>query len=111
MIESGNVARFNVTAKNADGGTDYVNFPLSAYPPPGRWSHVEVLLEVGPGKPAVTASVTIDHVKALPPTITACSSLMSRVLLYIGLLESSGGTPPTGEARYDNVLFDSNKPD
>lgn len=105
-IESfGTRARFNTSFPVPEGGFQYETTALSAYPPGGRWAHVEVLLESSGG--AVTARVMIDTVVALTPRVTQCPGLSTQASVSIGHLGTSDGFLEPGEARYDNVLFES----
>jgi hypothetical protein len=104
-VESlGTTARLNV-AFPTDAGRAYDSVPMTAYPPAGRWTHVDVLLD---GENEVFVTVRINDVVALARRSTKCRGLAADPVVLVGLLGASDGIPANAEAHFDNVLFEAN---
>lgn len=98
----GNRARLNLTFPS-EGGIGYESIDMTAFPPPGRWSHVEILLEKK--SDLVVATIVVDGVLALDQRNTQCRVLTTDPSVVVGLLATPNIVPLNGEARYDNVLL------
>ena len=100
----GKAARLDVTFQK-NGGSAYENFSLTAYPPPGQWAHVDLLLAQESGGLFVT--VVVDSVTALKHQQIQCAKLGSTPALTIGLQNGVVSNRVVERAAFDNVLFDA----
>ncbi|HSO40528.1 MAG TPA: hypothetical protein VLT33_48710 [Labilithrix sp.] len=98
-----------VSPPGLDGGDSIDTFPLSAFPVPGRWSRVSMLLEATgmDASAVVTVGVTVDGKAALDPRLTRCRALAPNPTFQAGLVETLGAATGPLEAHYDNVLFEA----
>ena len=96
-------ARLNIAYPPDDAGiVGYDTADLTAFPAPGKFSHVEVLFESkGVG---VHVEVTIEGFKALDKSL-ACPNLSTSPLLRIGVLPLAGSS--NGTVSIDNALLDT----
>lgn len=82
---------------------EYLAVPLTAFPVPGKFSHVDVLFEST--STGLHVVVSIEGFKALDRSV-ACPNLSPSPLLRIGVLPLAGSSD--GAISIDNVLFGTN---
>jgi hypothetical protein len=97
-------ARMNVATPLDDGGTIYENFELAGYPPAGRWTHIDVLIDAEAGQAFV--AVLINGFEALKRRATKCPALAGDPIIEVGVMDYYNRPSFAGEAYFDNVVFE-----